>query len=76
VNKKYCVDNKQYTKEEYETRKKSEKFSYTYPDSLYRSTYTVNDEGGIGNNLYGTKNCRFSYNIGYAENMKYCELVT
>lgn len=76
VNKKYCIENKQYTKEEYEKRMQSEKFSYEYPASLARSTYTVNDEWWMGNNLYGTKNCRFSYNIGYAEGMKYCELVT
>jgi hypothetical protein len=76
VHKKYCIDNIQYTKEEYEAKIASQEFSYTYPTSLCRSTYTVNDEWGIGNNLYGTKNCVFSYNIGYAENIKYCDLVT
>jgi len=44
VNKKYCIDNKQYTKEEYEEKIVSQAFSYDYPASLCRSTYTVNDE--------------------------------
>jgi hypothetical protein len=44
VHKKYCIDNIQYTKEEYEAKTASQEFSYTYPTSLCRSTYTVNDE--------------------------------
>jgi hypothetical protein len=63
VHKKYYIHNKPYDKETYEKMIAKSSFSYDYPTSLCRTTYTVNDEGGIGNNLWGTKNCRFSYNI-------------
>lgn len=76
VNKKYCINNKQYSKNEYEAEIKGIEFSYQYPQSLHRASYKVQDTNGIGNNLYSTKNCKFSYNIGFAENLKYCDLVT
>jgi hypothetical protein len=44
VNQKYCIDNKQYSKEEYEKLLSQKKFNYNYAPSLMRMNYTVNDE--------------------------------
>jgi hypothetical protein len=75
VGKKYCINNIQYTKQEYE-----QLVATTiphYPDHLLqRTTYKVHDEGGVGNNLYSTKNCVLSYNIWFSEGVRYSDLVT
>ena len=75
VGKKYCIDNMQYTKEEYE--KHAWEILQQMPKNyLQRATYKVNDQWWYGNNLYGTNNCRFSYNIWFSENLAYCDMVT
>lgn len=76
VQQKYCIDNKQYTKEEYMASIKDKAFSASYPDSLLRNTYMVKTEFCYGNNIYESKQCLCSYNIGDWEGLKYCELVT
>ena len=75
-NKKYYFKNVAYSREEYMELLWKEQYTDNYPKSINRTTYKVNDHYGIGNNLYGTKNCHFSYNIGFSENMRYCDLAT
>jgi hypothetical protein len=76
VGKKYCIDNKQLTQEVYEEQMKSYQFSPRYPFGVQRASYQVNAEGSYGNNIYSSKDSILSYNIGFSEHLKYCDLVT
>ncbi|MDR2189801.1 MAG: hypothetical protein LBP53_01005 [Candidatus Peribacteria bacterium] len=63
VYKKYCIYNQPYSQEEYEKRILEIPFTYEYPSSLSRTTYVLNSEESIGNNLWNTKQCHFSFNV-------------
>ena len=76
VNSNYCIDNEQYSKEDYQKKVAEIGFSYHYPSSLDRNQYTIEDDGSVWNNLYKTKNCVFCHNIGSAEDLRYCDLVS
>ncbi len=75
TNKQYCIDNIQYSKEEY--LKKAEKRKIKVPHNfLHRACYKVNASNSIWNNLYWTKECVLSHNIWYSQNLRYCDFVT
>ncbi len=86
VEKKYCIWNEQYSKEEY-FRKLSEmdlsspsslekwkqkflKFSLKYPRKF---AHLLKAENCSGDYLFNTKNCDSSFNCSHAEDLKYCD---
>ncbi len=84
-NKKYCIWNKQYTKEEYENKirefdmgshkfiektiKEFRDFSLKFPKKYTRIINCVNS---TGNNLRNCKNTKLSFNCYGTDNIKYC----
>ncbi len=82
VHKKYCIFNKQYTKEEY--FKKIEELKKQDPQKLLAQMFELkkqiphpasqqsnNDNCPYGDNIYNSKNCYWSFNTLYIENSGY-----
>ncbi len=87
THKKYCIFNRQYTKEEY--FKKIEELKTENPKNLleqmsdlerklpHPATYQSNSENcPYGNNIYNSKNCFWSFNTYYFENSGYSYYVS
>ena len=83
-NKKFCIRNQQYTKEEYfkELEKfnlKSrasreillEEFTNIKKKAIYRFANIVRSTNSTGNNLLNVRNCRDCFDVYDAENLKY-----
>ncbi len=85
-NKKYCIRNKQYTKEEYEKEmKKILPFSYSTlqkyrkeyikmkdTQAIRPAMYYMQVENSSGDLLFSTKNCHASYDSINGEDSRYC----
>ncbi len=83
VDKQYCIFNKQYTKEEYETTKAillssqnflktktdSESFSLSFPKKYY---FGHTNEEFSGDNIQNVKNSHYCFDSFEVENCKYC----
>jgi len=83
--KQYCIYNKQYTKEAYESYKT--KFLSELPNNFstvysqfqnfvmqqpHRALYNTNTTNTYSSNLFNAENTRFCYNIQNAKDTKYC----
>ncbi len=88
-NKKFCIKNKQYSKEEYQ-KIISDIFPMSYAsletfkvlfnnfkkDSIHRASYCFQTEGSSGDFLFNTKNCNQSFDCLDMEDSSYCIDVT
>jgi len=87
--KKYCIFNKQYTKEDYKkiidsynldtytgvqkAQKESEEFFMKFPR---RATYGLKNLNATGNYLFSSKNAKNCWSAQYLEDCAYCQLCT
>ncbi len=85
-NKKYCILNKQYTKEEYfkkleefnlksydaVEKLKKEFWEHIQNDAVHRADYNVQISNSTGNFLEEDKNCHSCYFLSTSENCRYC----
>ena len=85
-NKRYCIENVQYTKEEYEKKKagydtafwqgveqiRSKYWEHVRNDAVHRSTHNLKVANVTGNFLEECKNTKECYYIQYSENDRYC----
>ncbi|HRX64123.1 MAG TPA: hypothetical protein P5060_03410 [Candidatus Absconditabacterales bacterium] len=84
-NKKYCIFNKQYTQQEYETQKDNllkhlnkdpEKIKKKFYDfvatQVHRATYNTNATNTYSSNLYNAENAIMCYNVQNIKDSKYC----
>lgn len=78
VNKKYCIENVQYTREEYfeilpvfRKNYSREKFQEFCSKHFVKALQNYNSKNVIWNNIYNSKNVFHSYNINASENIKY-----
>ena len=84
-NKRYCIENVQYTKEEYEKKRSEydtassgglkntrELFeNHVRNDAIHRATHNLKIENSTGNFLEECKNAKECYYIQYSENTRY-----
>jgi len=84
-NKKYCIQNHQYSKEEYLKYKQtliemlkqgqieaiSEKFEKLKKSAVYKNLWSENNENSEGNYLFDSKNCLDCYDLSYGEDCKF-----
>jgi len=87
VGKKYCIFNKQYSKEEYEEKMKNIHFSYTNIETLktqfkefslkypHKHSRFINIENSIGDDLINAKNAYNCFGCEDVEDIKYCYFV-
>ncbi len=83
-NKSYCIFNKQYSKEEYEKKKRElklntysgiqkvqQKFENLKLRSIHRFATLINATDSTGDNLHNVKNCQVCFDVLDAEDNKY-----
>jgi len=89
-NKKYCIFNQQYTKEEYQKKASemnlgsyrsllelSAKFEKIRLNAVSRFASLYNTQNVIGDNIEDSRNCYYCFDLdGDAENSKYCHWST
>lgn len=88
-NKKFCIRNKEYTKEEYEEMMRhidislssnlknfSDEFEVLQKQSIYPAFFGSNNENVSGNVLYNCKNCSEVFDLRDARDCKYCSYGT
>ena len=85
-NKRYCILNKQYSKEEYlkkleefdlksygaVEKLKKEFWGHVRNDAVHRANYNVQTTNSTGNFMEEVKNCLSCYFISTSENCRYC----
>ena len=84
-NKNYCIENVQYSKEEYDKKKKElkintrlgieeakKKFEELWQNAFHKHLKLVNTSNVIGDNVFNSRNCYYVFDLeGEAENVKY-----
>src|SRR3989344_5530291 len=83
-NKQYCIQNKEYSQEEYlekikeynlESRESRVKFLAEFKNlckkAIYRFTNNIKCVNSLGNNLLNDKNCRYCFDVYNSEDTKY-----
>ena len=85
-NKKYCIRNKQYSKEGYKAEI-SKIFPLSYPElrkyrgeylkskketAIHPAIYSIQTTGSTGDLLFNTKNCDYCFDVMDSEDCRYC----
>src|SRR3989344_8139054 len=87
-NKKYCIFNEQFTKEEYEEKLKDynlgshknllkfqEQFQVFLRSQMHRFMQSINSMDVSGDNILNSKNCKMCFSTNNSENCKYSYVI-